>query len=67
MITLKDLRIGSTIVVRGSWGSGPAVRAKVIMLERDIKNGRAGVDYTVERTGDEHWAYLDQVERVVQY
>ena len=67
MITLKQVRQGSIVKVRGGFGSEPAKRAKVTCVESDIKNGYPGIDYTVIATGDEHWAYLDQVVEVEQF
>lgn len=67
MVKLKDLREGSIVMVRGGFGSEPAVKARVEAVERDIKNGMPGIDYTVMSNGDGHWAYLDQVDRVVTY
>jgi hypothetical protein len=61
MVELKDIREGSVVVVRGAFGSGPAERVTVKEVDSDIKNGRPGICY------DESWAYLTQVDRVVQY
>ncbi len=66
MITLKQLREGSIVYVRGAFGTGPAVRATVTEVCADVKNGRPGIDYTTE-DGDDHWAYLDQVQAVYKY
>lgn len=65
-IKLSQVRAGSVILVRGSWGSDPAVRATVDSVEEDIKNGRPGIDYTTVN-GDGHWAYLDQISKVITY
>jgi len=46
MVKLKDLRVGSVVMVRGNFGSGRAVRAVVESVEAAIKNGRLGIDYT---------------------
>ena len=68
MVKLKDVREGSIVMVRGGFGNEPAVKAKVENVDSNIKNGRAGIDYTeLGPTGCERWAYLDQVERVVTY
>jgi hypothetical protein len=67
MITLNDLREGSTIVVRGAFGTGVAQTATVNCIEEDIKNGLPGIDYTVKATGEQLWAYLTQVQKVVKY
>ena len=61
MVKLKDIREGSVVIVRGSFGTGPEERVKVEEVHEDIKNGRPGIDY------DESWAYLTQVDRVVKF
>lgn len=61
MITLKDIREGSIVMVRPGFGQFPAIRVRVEEVEADIKNGRPGIAY------GENWAYLYQVERVVAY
>jgi hypothetical protein len=61
MITLKDIREGSVVIVRGAFGTGPEQKVVVEAVEADIKNGRPGIDY------DGSWAYLTQVMRVVTY
>jgi hypothetical protein len=66
MITLKQVREGSIVMVRGGFGIEPATRAKVTRVERDIKNGFPGIDYKT-MDGKCFWAYIDQVERVVTY
>jgi hypothetical protein len=66
MIKLKELREGSVVYVRGAFGTGPSQKATVTAVEEDIKNGRPGIDYTTE-DGDDHWAYLDQVQAVYKF
>ncbi len=66
MVTLKQLREGSVVYVRGAFVTGPAVKATVESVESDIKNGRPGIDYVTE-DGDNHWAYLDQIQAVYRY
>jgi hypothetical protein len=61
MVQLKDIREGSVVIVRGAFGTGPEERVKVEEVHSDIKNGRPGIDY------EGSWAYLTQVQRVVQY
>lgn len=61
MITLQDIREGSTVVLRPGFGAFPPIQVQVLEVEEDIKNGRPGVVY------GENWAYLSQVERVVAY
>ena len=66
MIKLSKLREGSVIMIRGSWGGGPLVKATVDSVEEDIKNGCPGIDYTDENE-ECHWAYLSQIEEVIKY
>lgn len=61
MVTLKDIREGSVVIVRGDFGSGPAERVIVTEVESDVKNGQPGICY------EDSWAYLTQVQRVVSY
>jgi hypothetical protein len=61
MVTLKDIREGSVVIVRGAFGTGPEERVKVEEVHNDVKNGRPGIDY------EGSWAYLIQVVRVVTY
>jgi len=65
-VSLQDIREGSRVIVRGSFGNGPAQIAVVTGVMEDIKNGFAGIDYLDER-GESYWAYLDQVDRVVNF
>lgn len=67
MVNLKDLRVGSIVMVRGAFGTDAPVQARVDFADTDIKNGRPGIDYTVLKTGDELWAYITQVDSVVTY
>jgi hypothetical protein len=61
MVQLEDIREGSVVMVRGDFGNAPARRVTVEEVHSDIKNGRPGIDY------EGSWAYLTQVDRVVQY
>ena len=61
MIALKDIRVGSRVIVRDNFGNGQPREVVVLDLDDDIKNGRPGIDY------DDSWAYLTQVDRVVSY
>ena len=54
----NGFRIGDFIEYRGAWGSGPLARARI--TGTGMKNGRQLVDLS-----DGHWAYLDQIERMV--
>jgi len=66
-ISLSDLREGSVVLVRGGFGSEAAVEATITCVCDDVKNGHPGVDYVVNKTQEMHWAYLDQVKRVITY
>jgi hypothetical protein len=61
MVELKDIRVGSVVIVRGDFGMGKPRQVVVENVDADIKNGRPGIDY------DGSWAYLTQVDRVVTY
>jgi len=61
MVKLNDIREGSVVIVRGAFGTGPEERVKVEEVHEDVKNGRPGIDY------EGSWAYLSQVQRVVEY
>ena len=65
-IPLSKIRAGSRVKVRGGFGSEPIRTVTVTSVEADIKNGRAGIDYT-EADGTDRWAYMDQVLQVVEY
>jgi len=65
-VFLEDIREGSVVVVRGGFGSEPPQTVTVDEVHAEIKNGRAGIDYT-ESNGNGRWAYLDQVQKVITY
>lgn len=67
MIRIEQIKIGSTVTVRGGFGAEPARLGRVDEVEEDIKNGRPGITYTEIDTGDPRWAYLNQVLRVETY
>ena len=60
-VKLKDIREGSRVIVRDSFGTGKPREVTVLAVEEDIKNDRPGIDY------EGSWAYLTQVDRVVKY
>ena len=66
MITIEQIRLGSRVRVRGGFGTEPARTVTVTGVDADIKNGRAGIDYTAA-DGTGRWAYMDQVLQVVEY
>ena len=61
MVKLEDIRVGSVVIVREAFGTGPERQVVVEAVEVDIKNGRPGIDYA------DSWAYLTQVQRVITY
>lgn len=66
-ITLKSIREGSIVKVRGGFGGGKLVKATIDNVESDIKNGMPGADYTVLDSKEQHWCYLEQIDSVVTY
>lgn len=66
-IKLHDIRVGSKVMVRGGFGREPAKLAEVTEVESDIKNGRPGIGYIEVSSGEDRWAYLDQVISVETY
>ena len=61
MITLKDVRVGSIVLVCGDFGNAPPMSAIVEEVDEDIKNGRPGICYA------DSWAYLTQIKKVVKF
>ena len=61
MISTKDIRTGSIVIVKGNFGLGWSQLVSVDYVEENIKNGRPGIEY------GRQWAYLDQVVEVVKY
>jgi hypothetical protein len=66
MVILDEIREGSVVIVRGGFGQELPKEVVVDEVHEDIKNGRAGIDYT-EADGNTRWAYMDQVIKVVNY
>lgn len=64
---IEQMRVGSQVYVRGGFGTEPARLAEVTELAADIKNGRPGIGYTEIDSGDDRWAYLDQVIAVTKW
>ena len=60
-VTLKQIRVGSIVIVRDNFGMGTPKQVTVENVEEDIKNGYPGIDYA------DSWAYLSQVDSVVKY
>jgi hypothetical protein len=63
MVKLEQLRSGSKILVRDGFGFS---RATVKGIEQDIF-GSPGIDYTLDASGERHWAHLDSVQQVLRY
>ena len=72
----KQIKIGSKVMWRGSWGSDPAVEAKVERIEETQepheKDGRevAFIDFedrerSVIDLDNGHWCYGDQIVDVL--
>ena len=66
-VQINELREGSVVIVRGGFGSESPKAVRVSEVEEDIKNGRPGICYVEEDTGNDRWAYLSQVVRVVNF
>ena len=66
MVILAEIREGSVVIVRGGFGQELPKEVVVDEVHAEIKNGRAGIDYT-EADGYTRWAYLDQVQKVITY
>lgn len=60
-VKLKDIRIGGQVRVELG---GKIVTGTVTDKSTDIKNGMAGITYDLDN-GDEHWAYMCQVQKVL--
>ena len=63
-VKLSQVREGSIVVVYNT-GNG-YVRGTVIETLTDVKNGIPGIDYELDN-GQGYWAYIDQIQSVVQY
>ena len=66
MVTLEDVRAGSVVRIRSGFGTEAPEVVTLENVEADIKNGRAGCDYT-DRKGEGRWAYLSQIDKVITY
>lgn len=65
-IKLSDLKEGMKIMVRGGFGSEAPREAVIDCLEPGGKNGMDIVNYVEVKSGEERWAYLDQVVRIIK-
>ena len=67
-ITFSDIRKGSQIMVRGGFGNDVPRPATVQGLIPNIKkHGQGGIDYFFTPSGQVYWAYLDQIDEVLEY
>lgn len=69
MVKLSEMRKGSVVMVRGSFGREEPREAVVDEVFEDIKNGEPGISYNSTKKGAPFWgwAYLEQVDSVVKY
>lgn len=67
MVKLEDIKVGSIVIVRTNFGSGAAIAVEVESVEKNVKNGFPGIDYTIPGGGKNAsgWAYLTQVDRII--
>lgn len=72
-ITKNDIRAGSTIMVRGEWGKAAPQMVKVTSIwSRDPSHSRIDgqgshcIDYKTD-SGSIHWAFMHQIDYVVDY
>ena len=63
MVNLSDIKVGGRVWVAGGFGLERLQLVTVRSKEENIKNGRAGIDYT-QANGERRWAYLEQVKRL---
>lgn len=63
MVKFKDINIGDVVQVRTCFGTGVPIRARVVGVDINIKNGQPGIDYVPFAGGTTSWAYLHQVDR----
>ncbi len=56
----KDIKVGSLVVLRDTWGAGQV--KKVIVQGFGEHKGFKVFDYNNNR-----WAYMDQITRVIKY
>lgn len=57
-MNINNLKVGQRVQV--SCWSGEYRFGTINYINMDIKNGRAGIDYTDDK-GGEWWCYLDQI------
>ena len=69
---MARIRVGDTVIWKGSWGSDPAKEAKVLKIERCRKGEKYGKqvdsigEYELDRAvfdlDNGHWAYGYQIQ-----
>ena len=65
-VDISRLKSGSVLRVRGGFGTGAAKTVTLVGVEHEGKNGRDVIEY-IDKDGEEHWAYLDQIVSVITY
>ena len=61
-----DIQIGATIEVASGWGLGEVVHGVVVNKEKIDGEDNYIVDYHVEGSDNDNWAYDYQVKNVIK-
>jgi len=65
-ITIDDIEIGSTIMVKPEFGTKPPIRATVTGIEAKGHDGQDVIDYiNLDDDDDCTWAFMYQVVSVI--
>lgn len=67
MTKLNDIRNGSKVLVATNFGAGLCVTGVVREVCEDVKNNQPGIVFVTANSTGRHWAYLDQVRKVVTF
>lgn len=67
MLTLNDIRQGSKVILRPSFGTSTPIEVTVSELIENIKNNQDGIEYRHKGATGFSWAYLDQIDEVVKF
>lgn len=65
--SFRNISEGSVVLVSGGFGRESLVKAKVTYVSDNIKNDTPGIEYEEEITGEQRWAYYDQIAKVISY
>lgn len=67
MFGINSISVGDKVHVAPLSGTETVV-GTVTWVHQDVKNGRPGIDYTLDLGGDypDRWAYLSQITKVVK-